>query len=91
MGSVLVNTTPVAIPQANAVAQTDTSSMKVEVALGQARKLYTQRLPKSKAQHEAATEFLPGGNTRSVLHTDPFPICMKRGLGNRLWDLDDHE
>jgi glutamate-1-semialdehyde 2,1-aminomutase len=60
-------------------------------ALAQARASYTHRLPRSRAQHESATKFLPGGNTRSVLHNEPFPICMQRGRDNRLWDLDGNE
>ncbi|KAH8891140.1 acetylornithine aminotransferase [Thozetella sp. PMI_491] len=34
---------------------------------------------------------MPGGNTRSVLFNEPFPIFMKTGKGNRLWDYDGHE
>ncbi len=31
---------------------------------------------------------LPGGNTRSVLHFDPFPLAFARGEGAHLWSLD---
>src|SRR5258706_4304240 len=34
---------------------------------------------------------MPGGNTRSAIHVDPFPLTMVRGEGSRLWDLDGHE
>ena len=34
---------------------------------------------------------MPGGNTRSAIHVDPFPLTMVRGEGARLWDLDGHE
>jgi glutamate-1-semialdehyde 2,1-aminomutase len=34
---------------------------------------------------------MPGGNTRSVLFYEPFPLVMTRGRGCRLWDADDHE
>ncbi|RDW79101.1 putative Glutamate-1-semialdehyde 2,1-aminomutase [Aspergillus mulundensis] len=34
---------------------------------------------------------MPGGNTRSVLHAMPFPLCMQRGNENRLVDLDGNE
>ena len=47
--------------------------------------------PKSSAQHAAATAVMPGGNTRSVLYQDPFPLTIARGDGCRLWDLDGHE
>src|SRR6185369_1582559 len=47
--------------------------------------------PKSCAQHSAATAVMPGGNTRTVLYHDPFPLTIVRGDGCRLWDLDGHE
>ncbi|KAH8175170.1 aminotransferase class-III domain-containing protein [Sarocladium implicatum] len=90
MASVLVSTTSASVP-VHTGAEPDNAPLTVEGALARANKSYTLRLPNSKAQHESATEVLPGGNTRSVLYTDPFPICMKRGSGNRLWDLDNHE
>jgi glutamate-1-semialdehyde 2,1-aminomutase len=47
--------------------------------------------PKSLAQHSAATAVMPGGNTRTVLYHDPFPLTIACGDGCRLWDLDGHE
>ncbi|KAE8309252.1 pyridoxal phosphate-dependent transferase [Aspergillus transmontanensis] len=58
--------------------------------LNSAEKTFVDQNPNSKAQHELASEVLPGGNTRSILHTDPFPICMERGEGNKLVDADGH-
>jgi glutamate-1-semialdehyde 2,1-aminomutase len=52
---------------------------------------YVARNPASHAAHLRAAEALPGGNTRSVLHYDPFPLSMVRGQGCRLWDADGHE
>lgn len=52
---------------------------------------YESRNPKSKVQHERAARHLPGGNTRSVLHGSPFPLCMASGRENRLVDIDGHE
>src|SRR5262245_2473204 len=34
---------------------------------------------------------MPGGNTRTVLYYEPFPLSIVRGRGCRLWDADDHE
>ena len=34
---------------------------------------------------------MPGGNTRTTLHTAPFPLTVVRGEGCRLWDADGHE
>lgn len=33
---------------------------------------------------------MPGGNTRSVLHFDPFPFRVERAEGKYLWDVDGH-
>lgn len=52
---------------------------------------FTAQNPRSKAIHEAATKSLPGGNTRSVLYYDPFPLSIKRAEGSRLIDVDGHE
>ncbi len=46
--------------------------------------------PESLARWEHARSVMPGGNTRTVLHYDPFPVTMARGEGAYLWDLDDH-
>ncbi|KAL4883536.1 pyridoxal phosphate-dependent transferase [Aspergillus karnatakaensis] len=66
-------------------------SQKASDHLQTAKQRFEERNPKSKQQHQIATESLPGGNTRSVLHADPFPVCMARGRGNRLSDIDGHE
>ena len=47
--------------------------------------------PRSAAAQAEAAQVLPGGNTRSVLHYDPFPLAKVRGQGCRLWDADGHE
>ncbi|BCS19736.1 aspartate aminotransferase family protein [Aspergillus puulaauensis] len=59
--------------------------------LQDSRQRYGSRNPKSKVQHERAARHLPGGNTRSVLHGSPFPLCMASGRANRLVDIDGHE
>ena len=52
---------------------------------------YTRRNPASQAQFEKALAVMPGGNTRSVLFYEPFPLAIRRGEGCRLWDADGHE
>jgi glutamate-1-semialdehyde 2,1-aminomutase len=47
--------------------------------------------PLSKAQHDLAIGTLPGGNTRTLLHTSPFPLSMKQGKDAYVWDLDGHK
>ena len=34
---------------------------------------------------------MPGGNTRAVIHYDPFPLGIERGEGCRIWDVDGNE
>jgi glutamate-1-semialdehyde 2,1-aminomutase len=67
------------------------ANIDIAAALAEAEELYQARNPKSLAQHRAACEAMPGGNTRSAIHVDPFPLTMVRGEGARLWDLDGHE
>lgn len=63
----------------------------VQQALLVAQTRYEQQNPKSKAQHELAAASLPGGNTRTLLHTSPFPLTMKCGKGPYVWDEDGHK
>ncbi|KAJ4415073.1 hypothetical protein N0V85_002879 [Neurospora sp. IMI 360204] len=60
-------------------------------ALAAAQSRYVANNPLSKKQHELAVESLPGGNTRTLLHTSPFPLCMKHGKGTFVWDEDGHK
>jgi glutamate-1-semialdehyde 2,1-aminomutase len=73
------------------MARTHPTNVDIRAALAEAEELYRARNPKSLAQHHAACEAMPGGNTRSAIHVDPFPLTMVRGEGARLWDLDKHE
>jgi glutamate-1-semialdehyde 2,1-aminomutase len=67
------------------------ANIDLKAALAEAEEHYRARNPKSLAQHRAACAAMPGGNTRSAIHVDPFPLTMVRGEGARLWDLDGHE
>jgi glutamate-1-semialdehyde 2,1-aminomutase len=67
------------------------TNIDIRGALAEAEELYRARNPKSLAQHLKACEAMPGGNTRSAIHVDPFPLTMVRGEGAQLWDLDGHE
>jgi hypothetical protein len=90
-------TSPVVVPasfslEAAAVALgAEQPTKTLSQCLEEAERSFTLRNPASKAAHEHAQQFLPGGNTRSVLFNRPFPICAKRGSGNRLWDVDDNQ
>ncbi|KAF7548726.1 hypothetical protein G7046_g8578 [Stylonectria norvegica] len=52
---------------------------RLEVALTAAISRYEEKNPRSQALHQEAVKHLPGGNTRTVLHASPFPLCMKSG------------
>lgn len=59
-------------------------------AIADARERYVAANPLSMAADKSAEQFMPGGNTRSVLHYDPFPLTMASGEGPELTDLDGH-
>jgi glutamate-1-semialdehyde 2,1-aminomutase len=67
------------------------ANIDVAAALAEAQELYRARNPKSLAQYHEACAVMPGGNTRSAIFVDPFPLTMSRGEGSHLWDLDGHE
>lgn len=71
--------------------QNHAANIDLAAALAEAEERYRADNPKSLAQHRAACEAMPGGNTRASVHVDPFPLTMARGEGARLWDLDGHE
>jgi len=62
----------------------------IAAALADARTRYTADNPASHTAHERTARVTPGGNTRSVLHVDPFPLCFAGGSGSTLTDLDGH-
>ncbi len=67
---------------------TDRRNADLDAALAEAREDYVARNPASLARHVEAAGVMPGGNTRTVLHYDPFPIAMARGEGCFLWDME---
>jgi glutamate-1-semialdehyde 2,1-aminomutase len=66
-------------------------TVTTDEALSNARQRYVERNQNSKNLHVEAVEYLPGGNSRSVLHTAPFPISMASGRSCYLIDDDGHE
>lgn len=55
-----------------------------------ARRQYAAEHPRSAAWSDRARKVMPGGNTRSVLHFDPFPFRVERAAGRHIWDVDGH-
>lgn len=58
--------------------------------LAAAQDKFVQSNPRSLKLHQKALKSLPGGNTRTLLHTAPFPLCMKSGKGYQVTDEDGH-
>lgn len=59
-------------------------------ALAEAEARFVARNPASARIHAAAALEMPGGNTRTTVHFAPFPLCMARGEGGTLTDVDGH-
>lgn len=62
----------------------------LDVALATAHGSYADRRPRSAALAVAAAQVMPGGNTRTVLHFDPFPFRVDHAEGSVLVDVDGH-
>ena len=60
-------------------------------ALQQLEQDYIKRTPGSKAAISRAAEFMPGGETRSVLHFSPYPLVIESAQGCILTDIDGHQ
>jgi glutamate-1-semialdehyde 2,1-aminomutase len=56
--------------------------------LERARQDYLDRNTESHRHHRLASEVMPGGNTRTVLHYPPFPVTLIAGEGSHLTDAD---
>lgn len=51
---------------------------------------YVARNPCSAKQHASACAAMPGGNTRTVLFHEPFPLTIHYGKGSAVFDADGH-
>jgi glutamate-1-semialdehyde 2,1-aminomutase len=65
-------------------------SLDLSAAIFAAKERYIQGNSNSAKLFEEATRYLPGGNTRTLLYSAPFPLCMKKGEGYKVFDEDDH-
>lgn len=63
---------------------------ELEYRVGEARDRYALEHPQSQLDHERASVVLPGGNTRSVLHFEPFPFRVAEADGAELIDVEGH-
>ncbi len=62
----------------------------VEVT-GKYEETYRKRTPKSREVLEQAKKYMPGGDTRSSIWFDPYPIWIDSAGGCRFTDVDGHE
>jgi len=67
------------------------ANIDIDAALKEAEEHYRARNPQSLALYDKACAALPGGNTRSAIYAEPFPLTMVKGEGAHLWDADGHE
>ncbi|EED16131.1 acetylornithine aminotransferase, putative [Talaromyces stipitatus ATCC 10500] len=59
--------------------------------LAESHRAYIERNPKSRIAYENSFAYLPGGNTRTVIHADPFPLTFASGEGSTLTSVDGHK
>jgi len=71
-------------------AKSNTSPMDLTNAVAAAKQRFVERNPISGKLFEEATKYLPGGNTRTLLYSAPFPVYMKKGENYQVTDEDGH-
>ncbi len=77
--STRVESTPAGLPAADLAALADA-----------ARERYIARNPESARLHAERVRVMPGGNTRTTIHVEPFPLTIVRGEGAHVTDADGH-
>ena len=73
-----------------APARPNRTNRTLESACDEARVRYVAGHPECQALFEQAGRHLPGGNTRTVLFYEPFPLLIQRAEGATLYDADGH-
>ncbi len=72
------------------VSTSDSLDGSLDASIGAAHRRYIDANPTSESWAARAVEVLPGGNTRSVLHFEPFPFRVATAEGRHLVDVDGH-
>jgi glutamate-1-semialdehyde 2,1-aminomutase len=62
----------------------------LDQALAEAVANFVAKRSKTAALHDRAKAVMPGGNTRTVLFSAPFPLRIARAEGSTLYDVDGH-
>ncbi len=68
--------------------------MKDDHLLGNTNELvsdYLRRTERSRALHDRFSRVMPGGQTRTIVHFDPYPVVLVGGEGPVVRDVDGHE
>lgn len=60
----------------------------LESTLSDAISSYVSRNARSEAIHKEASSVLPGGNTRTVLYSEPFPLVFASGKDSTVTSVD---
>ncbi len=61
---------------------------EIDIALEVARTRYIENHPESAKAYDLSINYMPGGNTRTVLFHSPFPLRVVAGDGCRITDAD---
>ena len=70
---------------------TEAAVADLATLVADAQRRYVERNPESRRLHEERAKVMPGGNTRSIIHVEPFPLTIVRGEGAKLTDADGHD
>jgi glutamate-1-semialdehyde 2,1-aminomutase len=65
-------------------------SARIDAALEEAKRAFSAARPRTEAMQARAAAVMPGGNTRTVLFSAPFPVRVEKAEGSRLTDIDGH-
>jgi glutamate-1-semialdehyde 2,1-aminomutase len=65
--------------------------LSIDAALQEAYEFFRSKRPKTAAFHERAKAVMPGGNTRTILYSAPFPIRVEYAEGSIIRDIDGHQ
>lgn len=79
------------MPMVPIVNKATSQNLSLDAAVADVEARYVAAHPKSKARYERALKSMPGANTRTVLHYDPFPVTVAKGEGAIVTDLDGHQ
>lgn len=80
------------VPEAKVAKAPPLSKIQAELQdrLNNAIVNYENKTPNSKKLYDEALLSLPGGNTRTLLFTSPWPCYIKHGHGYQVTDEDGH-